>query len=61
MEEEEWRLWISSPHPYASPLTNMNYAIIGCGRISPNHLMAAKENNLNIVALCDLIPASHGR
>jgi len=36
----------------------MNYAIIGCGRISPNHLMAAKENNLNIVALCDLIPAS---
>jgi len=36
----------------------MNYAIIGCGRISPNHLMAAKENNLNIVALCDLIPAN---
>lgn len=44
--------------PHASPLTNMNYAIIGCGRISPNHLMAAKENNLNIVALCDLIPAN---
>ncbi len=36
----------------------MNYAIIGCGRISPNHIMAAIENNLNIVALCDLIPAS---
>ena len=36
----------------------LRYAIIGCGRISPNHLMAAKENNLNIVALCDLIPAS---
>ncbi len=36
----------------------MNYAIIGCGRISPNHIMAAKENNLKIVALCDLIPAN---
>lgn len=36
----------------------LNYAIIGCGRISPNHIMAAVENNLNIVALCDLVPAS---
>ena len=36
----------------------LRYALIGCGRISPNHLMAAKENNLNIVALCDLIPDS---
>ncbi len=35
----------------------MNYAIIGCGRISPNHITAAQENNLNIKALCDLIPA----
>jgi UDP-N-acetyl-2-amino-2-deoxyglucuronate dehydrogenase len=35
----------------------LRYAIIGCGRISPNHLMAAKENNLNIVALCDIIIA----
>jgi UDP-N-acetyl-2-amino-2-deoxyglucuronate dehydrogenase len=34
----------------------LNYAIIGCGRISPNHIIAAKENNLNIVAICDLIP-----
>ena len=34
----------------------MNYALIGCGRISPNHIMAAKENDLNIVAICDLIP-----
>lgn len=33
-----------------------NYALIGCGRISPNHIMAAKENNLNIIAICDLIP-----
>ena len=32
----------------------LNYAIIGCGRISPNHIAAAIENNLNIVALCDI-------
>lgn len=31
----------------------MNYALIGCGRISPNHIAAALKNNLNIVALCD--------
>ena len=33
----------------------MNYALIGCGRISPNHIAAAKANNLNIVALCDVM------
>ena len=33
----------------------MNYALIGCGRISPNHIEAAKNNNLNIVAICDVI------
>jgi len=32
----------------------MKYAIIGCGRISPNHIMAAKNNNLDIVAICDI-------
>nr|WP_207645337.1 Gfo/Idh/MocA family oxidoreductase [Fusibacter sp. 3D3] len=32
----------------------MNYAIIGCGRISVNHIAAAVENKLKIVALCDL-------
>ncbi len=32
----------------------MRYAIIGCGRISPNHIMAAKNNNLDIVAVCDI-------
>ena len=32
----------------------MKYALIGCGRISPNHIMAAKNNNLDIVALCDI-------
>lgn len=32
----------------------MKYAIIGCGRISPNHISAAINNELDIVALCDL-------
>ena len=32
----------------------MNYALIGCGRISPNHLAAAQANNLNIIGLCDI-------
>lgn len=33
---------------------NLKYAIIGCGRISPNHIAAAIKNNLEIVALCDI-------
>lgn len=33
----------------------MKYAIIGCGRISKNHIPAAKENQLEIVAVCDLL------
>ena len=32
----------------------MRYALIGCGRISPNHIVAAQKNNLDIVAICDL-------
>lgn len=32
----------------------LRYAIIGCGRISPNHIAAAVENNLELVALCDI-------
>ena len=32
----------------------MTYALIGCGRVSPNHIRAALENQLDIVALCDL-------
>lgn len=31
----------------------MKYALIGCGRISPNHITAALQNNLDIAALCD--------
>ncbi len=32
----------------------MKYALIGCGRISPNHIAAAKANNLEIVGICDI-------
>lgn len=33
----------------------MKYVLIGCGRISPNHIVAAKKNNLDIVAVCDIV------
>ncbi|MEG1314061.1 MAG: Gfo/Idh/MocA family oxidoreductase, partial [Bacilli bacterium] len=33
----------------------MKYALIGCGRISPNHIAAAMKNNLEIVAVCDVV------
>lgn len=33
----------------------MKYALIGCGMISPNHIRAALANDLEIVALCDLV------
>lgn len=32
----------------------MKYALIGCGRISPNHIMAARNNNLDMAAICDV-------
>ncbi len=32
----------------------MRYALIGCGRISPNHIKAALNNDLEIVAICDI-------
>ena len=34
----------------------MKYALIGCGRISPNHIEAAKNNKLEFVAMCDVLP-----
>ena len=34
----------------------MKYALIGCGRISTNHILAAKNNNFDIVAVCDIVP-----
>jgi predicted dehydrogenase len=33
----------------------MRYCLIGCGRISPNHIAAAKKNQLNFVAVCDIM------
>lgn len=32
----------------------MKYALIGCGRVAPSHIKAAKLNGLDIVALCDV-------
>ena len=32
----------------------LNHAIIGCGRIAQNHYNASRENNINVVACCDL-------
>lgn len=32
----------------------MKYALIGCGRIAVNHIKAFRNNNLELVALCDL-------
>ena len=34
----------------------MNYALIGCGRIAVNHIKAAQNNGLRIVAVCDVLP-----
>ncbi len=36
----------------------MKYALIGCGRISPNHIKAAMNNRLDIVAICDIDAAN---
>lgn len=32
----------------------MKYALIGCGRISANHIAAAKANRLEFVGICDI-------
>jgi UDP-N-acetyl-2-amino-2-deoxyglucuronate dehydrogenase len=34
----------------------MKYALIGCGRIATNHIKAVVENNMDLVAACDIIP-----
>ena len=34
----------------------MKYALIGCGRIAINHVTAAVNNNMEIVAVCDIVP-----
>lgn len=33
----------------------MKYALIGCGRISTNHIKAAVNNSLEICAVCDIL------
>lgn len=35
----------------------MKYALIGCGRISTNHIKAVLNNGLELAAVCDIIPA----
>lgn len=34
----------------------MKYALVGCGRIATNHVKAVLNNNLEFVAVCDVIP-----
>lgn len=34
----------------------MKYALIGCGRIAVNHIKAVVNNNLELVAVCDIAP-----
>lgn len=34
----------------------MNYALIGCGRIATNHIKAVLNNQLNLIAVCDIVP-----
>lgn len=35
----------------------MKYALIGCGRIAVNHIKAVANNNLELVAVCDIDPS----
>lgn len=39
----------------------MRYALIGCGRISTNHVKAAVSNQLEIVAVCDVVKEHMGQ
>ena len=34
----------------------MKYALIGCGRIAVNHIKAVVNNDLDMIAACDIIP-----
>lgn len=34
----------------------MKYALIGCGRIATNHIKAADANDIEIAAVCDVLP-----
>ncbi len=38
-------------------IDTVKYALIGCGRISPNHIAAVKNNDhIELVAVCDIVP-----
>lgn len=39
----------------------LKYALIGCGRIAPNHLKAAINNRLEVAALCDPVQENISR
>ena len=47
-------------YQYICETETMRYALIGCGRVSPNHIAAAKNNGLEIAAICDIIPEAMG-
>ena len=32
----------------------MKYALIGCGRIAVNHIKAVVNNDLDMIAVCDI-------
>ncbi len=32
----------------------MKYALVGCGRVSPNHINAALKNGFQIISVCDI-------
>ena len=34
----------------------MKYALIGCGRIATNHILAVTNNKLELAAVCDVCP-----
>ena len=34
----------------------MKYALIGCGRIATNHIKAVLNNQLELIAVCDIAP-----
>ena len=34
----------------------ITYALIGCGRIAPNHIAAVRNNGLDLAAVCDPVP-----
>ncbi|MBE6754668.1 MAG: Gfo/Idh/MocA family oxidoreductase [Ruminococcaceae bacterium] len=44
-----------------SEVISLKYALIGCGRISPNHITAAMANNFEIAAVCDVLPENMER